>query len=765
MVQAVVAKESGKNGSFILTHADQPRQDCTSISKHIHKSLTHNSIHSQYHQAHETTLLPCLVQPLTCQIAKDDKARSITKCHCLDCRHQTGALPNHQQVSSRHDQIQPTLVQQQCSVFDQQQHHQQQHPSGHSPVQPVIQSSVYKSPTQSHYYQVHRDVSSDTLNSHPTALATMLNYPVSSSLVTEQSAFPMARHAHLSMDLPNSHIQVLPNSHIQSASYSPISPHSVHSAYSNPSFHSPSSLPSIMALSLRQHIAQHRPIQDTRRPVTWTELHPIELPPQRDSQVLQQTLPSIQTITGNVWSIQRSTFNPNSTRTYLYDQNTHMMPLSNTPLRDNTDQTNFGPRPSNWSEATQPSSRNKWNRQSLAPAQQRITPPPVYATTPVSSFASMSVSAMESSVSTISPISPTKILQAVLPVRREHPYTQQEHNLHNQYTQQTHSLRDHQTQHTKRHDLEQSQYPDTIHDKYKHQHSIHTTVYPLTNADSSINAVNCTTRQPSPNSLVMPQHCLDSTGHTIWTHATSTEAIDMQSCSSAARVLPQTAVVTSTDTSPLVIPDQWSTNGGDEKVMESGKPAHSVGGSHDVAVVSSTATTAPDSAEPKLACLWVFPSRCVYSFASSDLLYRHICDDHIGRKTTGNLCLDCHWDRCTVFRSKRDHLTSHIRVHLKLRPHACTICGRTFKRMQDLNKHSRIHMPVWDTENRNLIESAHSHMLGYVSDPGLDDMRALMRQPLSQDNLLHLRRRRRRACIDGILQAARIRRVEHGLHL
>ncbi|EGF83539.1 hypothetical protein BATDEDRAFT_7331, partial [Batrachochytrium dendrobatidis JAM81] len=76
---------------------------------------------------------------------------------------------------------------------------------------------------------------------------------------------------------------------------------------------------------------------------------------------------------------------------------------------------------------------------------------------------------------------------------------------------------------------------------------------------------------------------------------------------------------------------------------------------------------------------------------SSDLLYRHICDDHIGRKTTGNLCLDCHWDRCTVFRSKRDHLTSHIRVHLKLRPHACTICGRTFKRMQDLNKHSRIH--------------------------------------------------------------------------
>ncbi|OAD81031.1 C2H2-type zinc finger transcription factor, partial [Phycomyces blakesleeanus NRRL 1555(-)] len=74
-----------------------------------------------------------------------------------------------------------------------------------------------------------------------------------------------------------------------------------------------------------------------------------------------------------------------------------------------------------------------------------------------------------------------------------------------------------------------------------------------------------------------------------------------------------------------------------------------------------------------------------------DDLFEHLSDTHVGRKSTNNLCLQCHWNDCGATAAKRDHLTSHLRVHLPLKPHPCTICKKPFKRPQDLKKHERTH--------------------------------------------------------------------------
>lgn len=107
-------------------------------------------------------------------------------------------------------------------------------------------------------------------------------------------------------------------------------------------------------------------------------------------------------------------------------------------------------------------------------------------------------------------------------------------------------------------------------------------------------------------------------------------------------------------------------------------------------------------------CQW---ADCDKVMPDPETLYNHLCNDHVGRKSTGNLCLTCKWKDCNTTCAKRDHITSHLRgtscrrpltprgpltplafaVHTPLKPHVCEVCNKPFKRPQDLKKHEKIH--------------------------------------------------------------------------
>ncbi|KAI1300725.1 hypothetical protein EDD11_006015 [Mortierella claussenii] len=88
-------------------------------------------------------------------------------------------------------------------------------------------------------------------------------------------------------------------------------------------------------------------------------------------------------------------------------------------------------------------------------------------------------------------------------------------------------------------------------------------------------------------------------------------------------------------------------------------------------------------------CRW---DACNKNFGDAEQLYEHLRDDHVGRKAHNNLCLTCRWDKCEVPTFlKRDHITSHLRVHVASKPYHCEICHKGFKRPQDLKKHEKTH--------------------------------------------------------------------------
>ncbi|KAL4926234.1 putative C2H2 transcription factor PacC [Aspergillus undulatus] len=106
-----------------------------------------------------------------------------------------------------------------------------------------------------------------------------------------------------------------------------------------------------------------------------------------------------------------------------------------------------------------------------------------------------------------------------------------------------------------------------------------------------------------------------------------------------------------------------------------------------VAPASNSASNASRPVE-ELACMW---QGCSEKLPTPESLYEHVCERHVGRKSTNNLNLTCQWGSCRTTTVKRDHITSHIRVHVPLKPHKCDFCGKAFKRPQDLKKHVKTH--------------------------------------------------------------------------
>ncbi|MCJ1360155.1 MAG: hypothetical protein MMC33_010158 [Icmadophila ericetorum] len=96
----------------------------------------------------------------------------------------------------------------------------------------------------------------------------------------------------------------------------------------------------------------------------------------------------------------------------------------------------------------------------------------------------------------------------------------------------------------------------------------------------------------------------------------------------------------------------------------------------------------PGGSIDSLQCQW---QGCGERADSAEQLYEHVCERHVGRKSTNNLNLQCAWGTCRTATVKRDHITSHIRVHVPLKPHKCDFCGKSFKRPQDLKKHVKTH--------------------------------------------------------------------------
>ncbi|RKL03746.1 pH-response transcription factor pacC [Fusarium oxysporum] len=120
-----------------------------------------------------------------------------------------------------------------------------------------------------------------------------------------------------------------------------------------------------------------------------------------------------------------------------------------------------------------------------------------------------------------------------------------------------------------------------------------------------------------------------------------------------------------------------SSNGRDSKSTTSVTSATS-----DTPHISVTSSTTSDD---NLTCRW---NACNQKSLTPELLFEHISERHVGRKSN-NLNLTCQWNSCRTTTVKRDHMVSHIRVHVALKPHKCKFCGKSFKRPQDLKKHAK----------------------------------------------------------------------------
>ena len=83
-------------------------------------------------------------------------------------------------------------------------------------------------------------------------------------------------------------------------------------------------------------------------------------------------------------------------------------------------------------------------------------------------------------------------------------------------------------------------------------------------------------------------------------------------------------------------------------------------------------------------------SLCLICAADCSDVYSHICEVHIGYKSTKFDIYECPFQlksHCAFKTPKRHQLTSHIKTHLNLKFYACLYCPKSFKQKHDCKKH------------------------------------------------------------------------------
>eukprot|EP00835_Amoeboradix_gromovi_P006486 NODE_771_length_4382_cov_0.329442.p3 type:complete len:126 gc:universal NODE_771_length_4382_cov_0.329442:3966-4343(+) len=81
---------------------------------------------------------------------------------------------------------------------------------------------------------------------------------------------------------------------------------------------------------------------------------------------------------------------------------------------------------------------------------------------------------------------------------------------------------------------------------------------------------------------------------------------------------------------------------------------------------------------------------CPICYEGCKDVYSHICEAHIGYKTSRFDIYSCPFSQsnvCQFSSPKRHQLTSHIKIHLSLKFYACNFCDKSFKQKHDCKKH------------------------------------------------------------------------------
>lgn len=107
-----------------------------------------------------------------------------------------------------------------------------------------------------------------------------------------------------------------------------------------------------------------------------------------------------------------------------------------------------------------------------------------------------------------------------------------------------------------------------------------------------------------------------------------------------------------------------------------------------------------DAGNQPVVCKW---ENCLTVFMNSELLHKHVGETHALKQRSDDREYSCKWGACNkaTFK-KREHLLSHLMVHIPLKRFKCITCQKKFKRSHDLKKHLKIHLRDQDDSSNHL---------------------------------------------------------------